>query len=152
MARATTNHFSGVLEPSDWAYATLDAGGLNLAVPLGDADGESSALSLPYKRTIEAVQVRVWIGGDGRLGDLGIELTSPHGTRSILQNAHNALQDSATANAMLLMSNAFNEEQSVSAGGNDQWTLRVVDVNGRQATDASHQAILANWSLRIYGR
>ena len=93
------------------------------------------------------MQVRIGIEGQGRLGDLGVELISPSGTRSVLMAAHNVFQVSAQADGLLLASNAFNEEPAQGA-----WTLRVVDVNGRQARDANAQAILAHWSLRVYGR
>ncbi len=62
----------------------------------------------------------------GVLGDLGIELVSPSGTRSVLMNAHNVFQKSETVVNLPLMSNAFNDEPAKGA-----WTLRVVDVNGR---------------------
>ena len=63
--------------------------------------------------------------------------------------AHNVFQVSAQADGLLLASNAFNEEPAQGT-----WTLRVVDVNGRQArdTDTDAQALLAHWSLRVYGR
>lgn len=149
MAKSATAHLSGPIADSGWRDASPDPDGLELDVPLADPNGASSSITLPtvVKRTIEAVQVRVMIAGGGRLGDLGIELISPKGTRSVLLNAHNVLQKSQRAEALLLLSNAFNEEE---AGGN--WTLRIVDVNGREASDPTQQAILANWSLRVYGR
>ena len=132
---------------SGWIDASRAPTGLQLTVPLEDPSGASSSLRLDAARTIEAVQVRVGIEGQGRLGDLGVELISPSGTRSVLMTAHNVFQTSTQVDGLLLASNAFNEEPAQGV-----WTLRVVDVNGRQARDASAQAILAHWSLRVYGR
>ena len=150
MAQATSRHLPGdALIDSGWIAASGAAAGLPLAVPPGDPQGASSTLRLPAARTIEAVQVRMGIEGQGRLGDLGVELISPSGTRSVLMTAHNVFQVSAQADGLLLASNAFNEEPAQGT-----WTLRVVDVNGRQArdTDTDAQALLAHWSLRVYGR
>ena len=127
----------------------LDSGWLDSnsgrTVPVGDPDGLTNSITFADKRTIEAVQIRVTIDGDAILGDLGIELVSPSGTRSVLMTAHNVFQTSETVVDLPLMSNAFNEEPAAGA-----WTLRMVDVNGRQ--DAGKQAILRTWSLRILGR
>ena len=148
MAQATTRYLPGDgLIDSGWIDASRAPTGLPLTVPLEDPSGASSSLRLDAARTIEAVQVRVGIEGQGRLGDLGVELISPSGTRSVLMTAHNVFQTSTQVDGLLLASNAFNEEPAQGV-----WMLRVVDVNGRQARDASAQAILAHWSLRVYGR
>ena len=148
MAKSYTSHLPGnALVDSGWLDASAGAAGLKLAVPLEDPNGASSQITFAAARTIEAVQVRVTLDGSGLLGDLGIELVSPRGTRSVLMNAHNAFQQSGKVEGLLLASNAFNEEKA-----DGVWTLRVVDVNGRQAKDASGQAILAHWSLRVHGR
>ncbi|MCP3713181.1 proprotein convertase P-domain-containing protein [Paraburkholderia sp. CNPSo 3274] len=59
--------------------------------------------------------------------DLAIELVSPSGTRSVLQNAYNGfLNTSVEVGDWLLASNAFNGE---SAQGT--WKLRFIDVDTR---------------------
>lgn len=127
----------------------LDSGWLDSnsgrTVPVGDPNGLTNSIAFADKRTIEAVQIRVTFDGDAILGDLGIELISPSGTRSVLMTAHNVFQASETVVDLPLMSNAFNEEPAAGI-----WTLRVVDVNGRQ--DATRQAYLRSWSLRVLGR
>jgi len=142
MAKNTTRHLNGPMLDSGWLDVNLGAG---LAVPVEDPAGAVSQIEFGSARTIEAVQVRLALGGDALLGDLGIELVSPSGTRSVLMNAHNAFQKSEVAPRLTLMSNAFNEEPA-----QGKWTLRVVDVNGR--ADASRQALLGGWSLRVHGR
>ena len=141
MAKTYANYLpGGQLIDSGWIDS--NSGG---AVPVGNPAGVTNSIVFADKRTIEAVQIRVTIDGDGRLGDLGIELVSPSGTRSVLMSPHNVFQTSETVVDLPLMSNAFNEEPAAGT-----WTLRVVDVNGRQ--DAGKQAILRTWSLRILGR
>ena len=142
MAKTTISHLTGPMADSGW----IESGPApSLPVPAGDPAGAASKIDFATDRTIEAVQVRLTIDGDGLLGDLGVELVSPAGTRSVLMNAHNAFQKSETAINLTLMSNAFNEEKA-----KGKWTLRVVDVNGR--ADADRQALLRNWSLRVHGR
>jgi len=142
MAKTTTHHLDGPMLDSGWIDTDLGAG---LPVPVEDPAGAVSQIEFDSARTIEAVQVRLTLGGDALVGDLGIELVSPSGTRSVLMNAHNAFQKSEVAPRLTLMSNAFNEEPA-----QGKWTLRVVDVNGR--ADASRQALLGGWSLRVQGR
>lgn len=148
MAKSYKQHLKGdALIDSGWLDTVDNEEGVNLLIPLGDPAGATSQIVFEQARTVEAVHIRIAIEGNGILGDLGIELVSPRGTRSVLMNAHNAFQTTDEVNSMVLSSNAFNEEKA-----DGPWTLRVVDVNGRQATDASGQALLDDWSLRIYGR
>ncbi|MEO7031113.1 MAG: proprotein convertase P-domain-containing protein, partial [Herbaspirillum sp.] len=145
MAKATTSYLPGAgLIDSGWNDAAA-TDTLNLVMPVGTKARVESNITFSPTRTVEAVQIRVTIAGTAPLGDLGIELISPSGTRSVLMTAHNAFQSATSVSHLLLLSNAFNEEST-----QGKWTLRVVDVNGRQ--DAVKQAILNNWSLRIYGR
>ena len=149
MAKSYKQHLKGdAMVDSGWLDAVeTDDGSLDLPIPLGDPAGASHQIVFDAARTVEAVHLRLAIEGNGIVGDLGIELVSPRGTRSVVMNAHNAFQKSSEAYSLVLSSNAFNEENAAGP-----WTLRVVDVNGRLATDASGQAILDDWSLRIYGR
>lgn len=146
LAKTYTNYLSGPIGDSGWLPASMDPDGLELTIPLENPDAPATHIDYAAAHTIEAVQVMVSIDGNAILGDLGIELISPQGTRSVLMNAHNAFQKSRTANNLLLMSNAFNQEKA-----NGKWTLRVVDVNGRRS-GGGDEAILANWALRVYGR
>lgn len=140
-AREATTHLSGEMGSSGWID---DLPGDTLAIPVADAAGLTRTLAAGA-RTIEMVQLRLALSGDASLGDLGIELISPSGTRSVLMNAHNAFQKTTVATQLTLASNAFNEESAQGV-----WTLRIVDVNGRG--DAARQARLDHWSLRILGR
>lgn len=139
-ARATSTHLSGVMASSGWM---TDKPASALPIPVASAVGLTRAVAVDAM-TVEAVQLRLAIGGDARLGDLGIELISPSGTRSVLMTAHNAFQATTVASQLTLASSAFYDEPA-----HGTWTLRIVDVNGRG--DAGTQALLEHWSLRIYG-
>ncbi|MDH5561463.1 MAG: Ig-like domain-containing protein [Deltaproteobacteria bacterium] len=90
--------------------------------------------------SIEAVQVKLNIIHPSS-GDLGIELFSPSGTRSILLNVRNGFAGTADLIDMVLLSNAFYGESSIG-----EWKLKISDgqVGGGSGT-------LESWSIRILG-
>lgn len=149
MAQSTTSHLAGPMVDSGWIDSSgvwLDSAEVQSAtVRPEDPNGLANSIEFTPVRTVEAVQVRVSVNGDAVLGDLGIELRSPTGTRSVLMNAHNAFQKTKGVVNLVLMSNAFNEEEA-----KGRWTLRIVDVNGRH--DTGKPAYPDKWSLRIHGR
>ena len=71
--------------------------------------------------------------------DLGVELYSPSGTKSILMNINSGIVDSKLDDDLLL-TNAFFEEKSIG-----KWTLKVID--GGQAQVGK----LIDWSLNVFG-
>ncbi|CAM9939838.1 unnamed protein product [Chrysoparadoxa australica] len=132
----------------------------NSAIPDANPTGLSSYMYVNDSLTIEHVQVQVNIT-HGRPGDLGIELTSPSGTKSILMNINNALlipDDSggspvwvADLTDFVMASNAFYGENSRGI-----WTLKVIDglsgSTGTEFDDASSQTgTLVDWSINISG-
>ncbi len=134
---------------------------VNTAIADESASGLSSTLFVSDSLTIEGVQVLVNIT-HGRPGDLGIELTSPSGMKSILLNINNSmlipLDDSgspvwiADLTDFVLSSNAFYGESS-----NGTWTLKVIDaLGGSTGTEydlaSSQTGVLVDWSLNILGR
>jgi len=132
----------------------------NVSIPDSSASGVSSSIFISDFTTIEGVQVMVNVT-HGRPGDLGIELTSPTGTKSILLNVNNSFlipfdsSDSpvwvADLDEFVMSSNAFYGE---SARG--VWTLKVIDGLGG-ATDtefddaASQTGNLVDWRINILG-
>jgi subtilisin-like proprotein convertase family protein len=74
------------------------------------------------------------------LGDLGVELTSPAGTTSVLLNLNNSMTSANFSDAVFL-SNAFYQE--LSAG---TWTLRVIDGGPLDL------GTLTNWKLNFFGQ
>jgi len=116
-----------------------DSGVLALAVPDFDATGVTNTINVVDDLTIEAVQIKISVDHAASIGQFGIELTSPGGTKSILLNAENPNPDVAEVDALLL-SNAFYGENSL---GN--WTIRVVDPVLNSAGN------ITNWKLNFYG-
>ena len=90
-------------------------------------------------KVIEAVQIRVSITHTFT-GDLGIELTSPLGTRSVLKNIADQFAGDDNLSNMVLLSNAFYGENPTGA-----WTIKVVD------GEAVDTGTLDNWAIRVYG-
>jgi subtilisin-like proprotein convertase family protein len=120
------------------------AAALGLAIPDNSATGVSATLSVnvPAVQFVEAVQIRVNITHPFS-GDLGIELTSPQGTRSVLKTIRDGFFDSPDLADMVLLSNAFYGENPTGS-----WTLKVVDGNTHVAPNTG---TLNNWAIRVYG-
>jgi subtilisin-like proprotein convertase family protein len=134
-ARTYTANSLGTFTDTGW---TASATPLGLAIPDDSTVGATSTLNVSRALTIEAIQIEVTITHP-RPGDLGIELTSPSGTKSILLNIRNGFA-AAPGLQMTLVSNLFYGEPS--AGG---WTVKVVD--GR----ASDVGTLDQWEIRVLG-
>ena len=126
----------GTFTDTGWIQS---AAALALPVPDAAGAGATSTLAVPGARTVEYVQIQVGIT-HARPGDLGIELTSPSGTRSVLLNIRNGFGPAAGL-SFTLASSAFYGEP---AAGN--WTVRIVD--GLEGTSGT----LDRWSIRVYGR
>ena len=104
---------------SDKTYgATFDP----VPIPDNSAAGVTKTIDAPDNMTIENLIVMVATDHpDTR--EVGIEITSPSGTRSILLNLYSAVQTGLNAaNGVLFSSNAFFGEKSKGI-----WTLKVVD-------------------------
>ncbi len=111
---------------------------LDLSIPDDSVTGVSSTLAATQVMVVEAVQIDVKITHP-KPGDLGIELTSPSGTKSILLNIRNGFGP-ATGLAVVLESNAFYGEAA-----KGDWTVKLVD--GR----AGSTGTLGSWKLKIFG-
>lgn len=120
--------------------ASADSGVLALTIPDASADGVSDTLAINTNLFVEAVQVAVSVT-HSYSGDIGIELTSPSGTKSILLNAVNGFYASDDLNAMVLLSNAFYGEDS-----SGDWTLTAVD------GELAYPGTLTRWTLTVFGR
>jgi subtilisin family serine protease/fibronectin type 3 domain-containing protein len=113
----------------------------NVGVPIPDnsvAGAESAQTLSDAIHFLEAVQVTV-TASHTHIGDLGIELVSPSGTRSLLLNAANGFLDQ-NLNGMTLLSNAFYGES-----GQGTWTLKLVD------GIAEDTGVLEHWEIRLTG-
>lgn len=117
---------------------------LNLAIADNSIVGQSAALTVPAVGTggiVEAVQIKVTTanGTSGFNGDLGIELISPSGTKSILKNVKDGMSGTNLP-GMVFESNAFYGETSAGS-----WTIKVVD------GWAAGTQTLTNVQIRVYG-
>ena len=97
-----------------------------------------TVLSTPVQ-FVEAVQISV-TATHTYVGDLGIELTSPLGTRSVLKNIRDGFDSAHDLNGMVLLSNAFYGENPAGT-----WTIKIVDGNGGDV------GTLTNWRIRVHG-
>ncbi|TDJ07984.1 MAG: hypothetical protein E2O68_02720, partial [Deltaproteobacteria bacterium] len=123
----------------------FDSGSLSLAIPDNSATGVEHSLISNVNHTIEAVQVIVSIAHP-YVDNLGIELYSPSGTKSIIINI-NSSNTAANLNNFTFLTNAFYGEKSL---GN--WTLKVIDganVNADGTTGSI--GTLTRWKLNIIG-
>jgi subtilisin-like proprotein convertase family protein len=126
------------------------SGPLSLPViPDNSTTGVSHSLVVPGTvQSVEAVQITINVTHPFT-GDIGVELTSPSNTRSVLKyirdgfaTVSNAgvVSGSANLNNMVLLSNAFYGENAPGT-----WTIKVVD------GAASNTGTLNSWSIRVYG-
>ena len=120
------------------------------AIPDSDFSGASTMKAVSSAPAfIEAVQIQV-SATHSYPGDLGIELTSPSGTTSILKNIRDGFTvgggPSFNMFSMLLESNAFYGEDS-----NGTWTIKVVDGNSTPPSTNTTGGTLTSWKIRIYG-
>lgn len=140
---------------------TTGSGNVNLSIPDDSATGRTHSLTVSQNYVIEAVQVRINVT-HGRPGDIGIELTSPSGTKSKLMNINNALllaQKNGTEpewiadlTNFVMLSNAFYGERSQGT-----WTIKVIDGLGNAVGNdldkaTSQTGTLKNWAINIIGR
>jgi subtilisin family serine protease len=141
MARTYVPGAMGSFASTGW----LSSGTLSVAIPDNSTVGASVGLTVPKVGSsgkVETVQIMVTTAAASSptsTGDLGIELTSPSGTKSILKNIRDGFIGN-NLNGMVLASNAFYGENST---GN--WTVKVVDGIG------AWTQTLTNVQIRVYG-
>ena len=125
-----------------FANTFVSSPAISVAIPDNSVTGASHTLAVPGSpvQVVEVVQISV-TATHTYTGDLGIELTSPSGTRSVLKNIRDGFGGSANLSGMVLLSNAFYGE---SASGN--WTIKIVD------GAALDTGTLTGWTIRVYGR
>lgn len=118
-----------------WKFSS---GTIALAIPDKSATGVSSSISVTDSLKIEAVEIELSVTHT-HTSDLGVELTSPSGTKSILLNI-NSFIPGVNFNAIHLNTNAFLDEMA-----NGSWTLKVID------GFLSDTGTLTHWKIKING-
>ena len=121
----------------------ISSGTLNLPFLNNNASGASNSVTVQGSTVsvIEAVQIRVSLTHPF-IGDLGIELTSPAGTRSVLKNVNDGYKGADNLSNQIFLSNAFYGENPAGA-----WTIKVVDGSNQDPSSGT----LTNWAIRVYG-
>lgn len=112
------------------------------AIPDFSRVGVTSTLAVPAtpaSLTAEEVQIEVVVNHPAP-GDLGFELVSPAGTRSVLMNIRNGFGPTTGTTGAVMLSNAFYGEPAVGT-----WTLKVVDGL------ATNTGTLVQWRIRAFG-
>ncbi len=128
-------------ENVDFSMDSFSRNGLNLDIPDNSAVGITDRLRvLSDVNFIETIQIKVQVTHT-KSGQIGVELTSPSGTKSILMNINNSflIGDDSNLN-ITLSSNAFYGENP---DGN--WQIKLVD---GQDTESG---TLTSWSMAIFG-
>lgn len=112
------------------------------AIPDNSTAGVSDTISVSSPITkIESVQIQLDGITHDSFGELGIELISPSGTRSVLLPARNVYQGLSYNNvSTMLASNAFYGENP-----NGTWTVKVVDAK------SGITGTITRASIRVYG-
>jgi subtilisin family serine protease len=125
---------------AEFNVSAFDSGVVNATITDNDAGGVSDSINISTNYNVEQIQIKVSITHP-RSGEVGLELTSPSGTKSILKYVNDSflIDDDANLN-MVLLSNAFYGESSQ---GN--WTLKAID--GKNG----NTGILSRWKINIIG-
>lgn len=113
-------------------------GNQNISIPDNSATGVSDSIYVRHNLITEAVQVTLSIQHPYS-SELGVELISPSGTKSILMNINSGITNTSL-NSVTFLSNAFLGESSL---GN--WTLKVIDSANLDT------GTLTDWSIKVWG-
>ena len=108
-------------------------------IPDDSVAGAEDTVDVIDDLVIEAIQVSV-TASHSWTGDLGFELTSPGGTKSILLNVNNSFVFSDDLSNFVMLTNAFYGESS-----DGVWVLKALD------GEAGLTGTLESWTLTVYG-
>lgn len=111
---------------------------VNLAITDNSATGVTDTVNVTEDWVIETIQIEV-SATHPLAGEIGIELTAPSGTRSVVMPTNNAI-GAANYTGFIFMANTFYGERSA---GN--WTIRVLD------GAAGNTGTFTNWKINVLG-
>lgn len=130
---------------ANFSSSSYSSGALSKSIPDNSATGVTDTITVTSSLTIETVQVKVQVTHP-RSGQIGVELTSPRGTKSILMNVNNSfLIDNDNNLNIVLTTNAFYGESANDGSASGQWELKVID--GLSGSTGQ----LTRWDLNILG-
>lgn len=130
----------------DFNEAAYSRSGLSLSIPDNHKDGRTDTKRITSSLKIETIQVKVQVTHP-KSGEVGIELTSPKGTKTILMNINNSFLLDGDSNLNITLSSHAFYGEIANDGTNSygDWTLKVID--GK----AGNQGQLVRWDLNILG-
>lgn len=123
---------------SDSSYI-YDSGLISKSIPDNTSIGVEDIFEVLHNYKVEAVQILVSINHPWPY-QLGIELVSPAGTKSILKNINTNSVDVGGYSDLRLLSNAFYGESS-----KGEWKIKLID------GQSGSVGVLTNWKLNIWG-
>lgn len=124
----------------NWNISSFDSGVLSKTIPDRSASGVSDSISISTNINVEQVQIQVNFTHP-RSGEIGLELTSPNGTKSIIKYVNDSFLIDGDSNlSMKFLANAFYGESSQGT-----WTLKAID--GK----TGNNGILTRWKMNILG-
>ena len=115
-----------------------ESGTLALSVPDASATGVSHVINIHTDMNVEGVHIEVH-ATHPRVSDLGVELTSPKGTKSVLVPINSNIVGS-DINGWILSSNAFYMEKT-----RGDWTVKLVDGFAKET------GTLTLWKIKFFG-
>lgn len=138
MAKTYVSALGTLKETNTGATWKYNSGNLNnLPVPPASATGVTNSLTVTENYKVESIQVR--LSAAQCIGALGVELTSPSGTKSIIMNINSFILDTEIPEH-IYTTNAFYNENSAGA-----WTLKLI--GGRAGCTTQWR----NWQLNVIG-
>lgn len=124
----------------NWNNINYDSGSLSKTIPDRSSSGVTDSINISSNINIEQIQIQVNFTHP-RSGEVGLELTSPSGTKSIIKYVNDSFLIDSDANLnMKFLSNAFYGESSQGI-----WTLKAID--GK----TGNNGILTRWKMNILG-
>ncbi len=123
-------------DPSSFFY---DSGVISKAIPDNNSLGVTDSFQVRHNFKVEAVQVILSLNHPWPY-QVGIELTSPSGVKSILKNINTNSLDQGSYQDVKFLTNAFYGESS-----KGPWTLKLID--GQSGSVGT----LTNWKINIWG-
>jgi len=134
---AAKNYVSGSLGNYDYTNKTNQT--MGISIPDNSVTGAAIDIMMTDNLVIESVELTVGITHPS-IGELGIELISPSGTRSVMFTIRNSFYDENDFNDFRIASNAFYGENVVGT-----WKCKVIDsLNGNIGT-------LNSCGVKFYG-
>ena len=129
----------------DLGEVLYGSGDIEVPIPDKSAEGAIHKIYVNDNYTIEALQL--YISSDHQAPkDLGVELISPQGTRSVLMTINsNITQGQLEEN--VLLTNAFYGESS-----KGEWTIKVIDGAKGRGSNSNDVGSLTKWEMNIFGR